>query len=181
MAKKYYSKVVTKVKKDGSAYGTIEGRIIPKTNCSVRDGEYGKYAQFAISVQNATKKLKYVADAVGATLETYTNKEGSQSDTLTVRINLKQDFLVENFEKAKLAPGDVIVVTGDLTANTYNGKTSLQVTDAELFEIVRRANGEKPLTTDVDAVEKTYSKPTKEETVVEQPSFNTLDDEDTPF
>lgn len=177
--KKFYGKVEKVIKTVGDtkvATGVIQGRIVPKQELVVKGTGTGANLHVNVSIQNKTKDLKYIADQLGASLNTF-EKDDNTWDTLNVTL---WGFNAENFVKWVEA-GDTVELFGEYTTNTYNGKTSLQMNNAVLLHDITKERGQRK-TADVDAVEKTYTKPanTKEESV-EQPSFNTFDDEDTPF
>lgn len=153
--------------------GCIKGKITKNSVLETQTSSTGsKYLRLSVSVQNQDKAFERYAKELGATAETY-NSGDNAYNTVPVMVN---GVLAENLPKFAHA-GDEVFVSGDLVANTYNGKTTLQMQSVRHVEVTRRANAQN---TDESTATKA-TKETKEEEVVEQPSFNTFDDEDTPF
>ena len=179
MAKKYYSEyeLIDLMKDAKKASVLIEGRITKNSDLTVKNGQYGQFVAFGINVQNQTSSLKYVGDALGAQLNTYTKDENSW-DTVNVMCNDKPKNKFEYLTGQNLQPGDTVVMLGVLKPNEFNGNTTLQLSNAKLYKVKYRANGNdfkgNPINTDATVATNDS---------VPNPAFNNEvdDDADSPF
>lgn len=170
MANKFYGLLTSKV--DKKATGVIRGYITKKSDMTLQQNGETKWLRFALNVSNQGKNFEYLAEKLGATVSHMQNGDNVNDLINVVAFGVNAEL----FGKRKCQPGDEVIVFVEFVPNEYNGKTTVQATNAQLIDVRRRK------TSDVDASTESTATSGPDEVAheVEEPLYE-ISEDDIPF